>query len=339
MERLIVYVDRDPAGVAPTYSLTDHYQAHTFIGGARFASDWWRTPEKAIAKLVEAIAPTMLATAVLRVERYADALDPRLALVVDVDPEMPIGAIVTRAPIAKRCMRCSHYECPCCTTWCDDCLRADDDDWTRDGDWWVRKDDPTRRIHAACERESRCAYDVDPTSDDAANREEIGRTLYDAGHERWPHGGAFGVTDDGRIWYGPANFGSSEWDRMAGDMRLVRRAETLLRYVDQGRTRRRGYADTDGEILRGLLRLAAVAYDPNAIRGATLRKAIATLDDRMRDRDPKDADVRFGIALAIETLGQQLADLNEPPPPPVQGSDDPDAPTTTTTETPAPVVP
>lgn len=250
MARLIVYLDRDPTGLTP------HHRASAVIEGQPIDGGWWRTEATAVAKLLARIAPDLVAACVVQVPRYTDDLDPRLAFVVEpTADDLPLGAIVTRDPIARTCVRCGHHECPCCADWCDQCLSHDDDTgWIRDGDWSVSVEDPTQRVHEGCATHLACTY-ADEPADRQAARNATSAALFDQHRQQWPHGGSFGVTTDGRMWVGPSHFDTAGWHRLSTDAQAVKRATALVANHDAGKTQS-AFLRVDVEILRGLLRLA-----------------------------------------------------------------------------------
>lgn len=33
---------------------------------------------------------------------------------------------VSEGPVLRKCAKCGHWECPCCTDWCDACVKDED---------------------------------------------------------------------------------------------------------------------------------------------------------------------------------------------------------------------
>lgn len=319
MARLIAFVDCDPTGLTP------HYRASLVLDGATVDGGWWRTEDKAVERLIEAVTPRLIepiADAVVRVPRYIDGLDPRVRIVSEPNAdEVPIGAVISRDPIARRCVRCGHWECPCCTNWCDACGGLAEEDFTRDGDWWVHKDNTAWRIHAACEAETACVFPDDPIT--AAARAEFGTVLHAVSRARWPHGGAFGVTDDGREWSGPPTFQSEAWELSSDDERAIKRAAAIVVHNAMGRIEHLGTVRCDVTILQSLLRLAgaatgqdAVAGNPLAIDEVIRRARTCELDwiiGRVATVPDYDPDQAHHLDTLLATLRERRDAVNKDP--------------------------
>lgn len=219
-------------------------------------------------------------------------LDEQIEVASGIE-HVPDGAFISKIPISRKCKRCGHYPCPCCNGWCDLCLEPfDNDAYRREGDFYVFVEDPSHRIHVKCAEDYECEYD----GEESEEHKKLWNRIYERARELTPNGGSFGVTDDGRVWFGPSAVTEEEKAEearraaMTPDEKEIERARNILRHCDAGRNT--DFPRVQSSILRALLntvdkynvlRTRALAAVATASKVASGEEDCMTLTEQVSD--------------------------------------------------------